>query len=72
MAWSVDGVLVVKKSVSMDCGDTIFGWMRSRMIVKKINRDMTKLDDDDANARRRLCHIPFFVTIVLISSVITS
>ena len=79
MAWSVDGVLVVKKSVSImddeeddDCGDTIFGWMSIRMMVKKnFNLDIVKLEDDDANAkRRRLRHIPFFVTIIFISSVI--
>ena len=61
-------MLVVKKSVSIvfvdDCGDTIFGWMSMRMMVKM------NLDDDDVNARRRLCHISFFVTIIFISSVI--
>ena len=56
-------MLVVKKSVSImdeeddDCGDTIFGWMSIRMMVKM------NLDDDE-------CHIPFFVTILFISSVI--
>ena len=69
-------MLVVKKSVSIvfvdDCGDTIFGWMSIRMMVKKnFNLDIVKLEDDDANAkRRRLRHIPFFVTIIFISSVI--
>ena len=75
MAWSVDGVLVVKKSVSiMDEEDDDFGWVSIRMMVKKnFNLDIVKLEDDDANAkRRRLRHIPFFVTILFISSAITS
>ena len=73
-------MLVVKKSVSImdeeedDCGDTIFGWMSIRMMVKKnFNLDIVKLEDDDANAkRRRLRHIPFSVTIIFISSVFFS
>ena len=70
-------MLVVKKSVSImeeeddDCGDTILRWMMRMMVKKNFNLDIVKLEDDDANSkRRRLRHIQFSVTIIFISSVI--